>query len=121
MLTRIRALGKKAGVVLDPASPIAFVEEVLHLCDIVLVMSVNPGFGGQAFLPEVLPKIRALRRFATRAASTPGSRSTAARTATNAWQAVDAGADALVAGSAIFGSPDYAAAIARLRAHAKPR
>jgi ribulose-phosphate 3-epimerase len=60
VLSRIRELGRKAGVVLDPASPIAFVEEVLHLCDIVLVMTVNPGFGGQAFLPEVLPKIRAL-------------------------------------------------------------
>jgi ribulose-phosphate 3-epimerase len=62
LTARIRALGKKAGAVLDPASPIAFVEEVLHLCDIVLVMTVNPGFGGQKFLPEVLPKIRGLRR-----------------------------------------------------------
>ena len=59
VLTRIRELGKKAGVVLDPASPIAFVEEVLHLCDIVLVMTVNPGFGGQAFLPEVSQDSRA--------------------------------------------------------------
>ncbi len=47
----------KAGVVIDPGSPIAFVEHVLHLCDVVLVMTVNPGFGGQKFLPEVLPKI----------------------------------------------------------------
>src|SRR5471032_679984 len=61
-VSRIRELGKKAGAVLDPASPIAFVEQVLHLCDVVLVMTVNPGFGGQKFLPEMLPKIRDLRR-----------------------------------------------------------
>ena len=62
VLSRIRELGKKAGAVLDPASPVAFVEQVLHLCDVVLVMTVNPGFGGQKFLPEMLPKIRELRR-----------------------------------------------------------
>src|SRR5580692_7427370 len=62
VLSRVRELGKKAGAVLDPASPIAFVEQVLHLCDVVLVMTVNPGFGGQSFLPEMLPKIRDLRR-----------------------------------------------------------
>jgi ribulose-phosphate 3-epimerase len=61
VLSRIRELGKKAGAVLNPASPLALVEHVLHLCDVVLVMTVNPGFGGQAFLPEMLPKIRALR------------------------------------------------------------
>ena len=54
VLSRIRELGAKAGVVIDPGSPIAFVEPVLHLCDVVLVMTVNPGFGGQKFLPEVL-------------------------------------------------------------------
>ena len=58
-LSQIRDLGKKAGVVLDPASPPEFIEYVLHLCDIVLVMTVNPGFGGQAFLPGMLPKIPA--------------------------------------------------------------
>ena len=62
VLSRIRELGKKAGAVLNPATPSAFVEHVLHLCDVVLVMTVNPGFGGQAFLPEMLPKIRELRR-----------------------------------------------------------
>ena len=62
VLSHIRELGKKAGAVLNPATPSAFVEHVLHLCDLVLVMTVNPGFGGQAFLPEMLPKIRELRR-----------------------------------------------------------
>lgn len=62
VLSGIRELGKKAGAVLDPATPIAFVEYVLHLCDVVLVMTVVPGLGGQAFLPEMLPKVRDLRR-----------------------------------------------------------
>ena len=120
VLSRIRELGKKSGVVLDPASPIAFVEEVLHLCDIVLVMSVNPGFGGQAFLPEVLPKIRAVRRLCDERGLDPWIEVDGGQDGANAWQAVDAGADALVAGSAIFDTVDYARAIASLRAHSKP-
>ena len=80
VLSRIRQLGKKAGAVLIPPAPIAFVEQVLHLCDVVLVMRVNPGFGGQEFLPEALPKIRELRRLCESRASTRGSRSTADRT-----------------------------------------
>ena len=120
VLSRIRELGKKAGVVLNPASPVAFVEEVLHLCDIVLVMSVNPGFGGQSFLPEVLPKIRELRRRCAWRGLDPWIEVDGGQNGENAWQAVDAGADALVAGSAVFGAPDYAAAIARLRQHARP-
>src|ERR1700720_3603001 len=61
-LSHIRDLGKVAGTVLNPATPLVMIEEVLELCDIVLLMTVNPGFGGQSFLPSVLPKIRALRR-----------------------------------------------------------
>jgi ribulose-phosphate 3-epimerase len=120
VLSRVRELGKKAGVVLNPASPLAFVEEVLHLCDIVLVMSVNPGFGGQSFLPEVLPKIRELRRRCVARGLDPWIEVDGGQNGENAWQAVDAGADALVAGSTVFGSRDYAAAIARLRLHARP-
>lgn len=120
VLCRIRELGKKAGVVLNPASPVAFVEEVLHLCDIVLVMSVNPGFGGQSFLPEVLPKIRELRRRCLALGLDPWIEVDGGQNGENAWQAVEAGADALVAGSAVFGTTDYAAAIARLRQHARP-
>ena len=120
VLSRVRELGKKAGVVLNPASPLAFVEEVLHLCDIVLVMSVNPGFGGQSFLPEVLPKIRELRRRCVARGLDPWIEVDGGQNGENAWQAVDAGADALVAGSAVFGSRDYAAAIAGLRLHARP-
>ena len=107
-------------MVIDPGSPIAFVEHVLHLCDVVLVMTVNPGFGGQKFLPEVLPKITALRRLCDTRGLNPYIEVDGGQNGDNAWQAVDAGADALVAGSAVFGSDDYARAIARLRAHARP-
>jgi len=120
VLSRIRELGKKAGAVLDPATPIAFIDHVLHLCDIVLVMTVNPGFAGQAFLPEMLPKIRDLRRLCAQRGLDPWIEVDGGQNGANAWQAVEAGADALVAGSAVFGSDDYAAAIARLRSHARP-
>lgn len=120
-LSRVRELGKKAGVVLNPASPVAFVEHVVHLCDVILVMSVDPGFSGQPFLPEVLPKIRELRRLCTAHGLDPWIEVDGGQSGDNAWRAVDAGADALVAGSAVFGSDDYAAAIAKLRAHARPR
>ena len=103
VLSRIRELGKKAGAVLNPASPIAFVEEVLHLCDIVLVMTVNPGFGGQKFLPEVLPKIRGLRRLCASRGLDPWIEVDGGQNGDNAALAVEAGADAIVAGSAIFG------------------
>jgi ribulose-phosphate 3-epimerase len=120
VLSRIRHLGKKAGAVLDPASPIAFVENVLHLCDIVLVMCVNPGFGGQPFLPEVLPKIRDLRRLCEARGLDPWIAVDGGQSGENAWQTVAAGANALVAGSAVFGATDYAHAIARLRSHTTP-
>lgn len=120
VLSRIREQGKKAGVVLNPGSPVAFIEEVLHLCDIILVMSVNPGFSGQAFLPEVLPKIRGLRAMCSARGLDPWIEVDGGQNGDNAWQAVEAGADALVAGSAVFGSDDYADAIARLRRHAAP-
>jgi ribulose-phosphate 3-epimerase len=118
VLSRIRALGKKAGAVLDPASPIAFVEEVLHLCDIVLVMTVNPGFGGQRFLPEVLPKIRGLRRLCASRGLDPWIEVDGGQNGDNAALAVEAGADAIAAGSAIFGATDYAVAISRIRSSA---
>jgi len=120
VLSRIRELGAKAGVVIDPGSPIAFVEHVLHLCDVVLVMTVNPGFGGQKFLPEMLPKITALRRLCDTRGLSPYIEVDCGANGDNAWQVVEAGADALVAGSAVFGSDDYARAVARLRAHARP-
>jgi ribulose-phosphate 3-epimerase len=114
-LSRVRELGKKAGAVLDPASPIALVEHVLHLCDVVLVMTVNPGFGGQKFLPEMLPKIRDLRRFCESKGLEPWIEVDGGQNSENAALSFAAGANAIAAGSAIFGSSDYAAAIARIR------
>jgi ribulose-phosphate 3-epimerase len=118
VLTQIRALGKKAGVVLDPASPPELVEYVLHLCDVVLVMTVNPGFGGQAFLPEMLPKIRRLRAICTERRLHPVIEVDGGENVATAAQAAAAGATAIVAGAAIFGTKDYAAAIAAIRANA---
>jgi ribulose-phosphate 3-epimerase len=115
VLSRIRELGKKAGAVLDPASPVAFVEQVLHLCDVVLVMTVNPGFGGQKFLPETLPKIQELRRLCESKRLAPWIEVDGGQNGDNAALAIEAGADAIVAGSAIFGSDDYAAAFSRIR------
>jgi ribulose-phosphate 3-epimerase len=116
VLSRIRALGRRAGVVLDPATPPRAIEYVIHLCDVILVMTVNPGFGGQAFLPEMTPKIRAVRDMATAKGLSPWIEVDGGQGPKTVRQAVAAGADAIVAGSAIFGAGDYAAAIAAIRA-----
>ena len=116
VLSRIRDLGKKAGAVLDPASPIDWIEYVLPLCDIILVMTVNPGFGGQKFLPEMLPKIRKLRSVCQAQGLNPVIEVDGGQNCQHAGEAVAAGANAIVAGSAIFGAKDYAAAIAAIRA-----
>jgi ribulose-phosphate 3-epimerase len=116
VLSKIRALGKKAGVVLDPATPPELVEYVLHLCDVVLVMTVNPGFGGQSFLPEMLPKILRLRAMCAERGLRPVIEVDGGENAKTAAQAVAAGATAIVAGSAIFGAKDYTKAVAEIRA-----
>jgi ribulose-phosphate 3-epimerase len=118
VLTGIRELGKKAGVVLDPASPPELIEYVLHLCDIILVMTVNPGFGGQVFLPEMLPKIRRLRAICRDRGLAPVIEVDGGENVTTAGEAAAAGATAIVAGSAIFGAKDYRAAIAAIRGSA---
>ena len=118
VLSNIRALGKKAGVVLDPATPPELVEYVLHLCDVILVMTVNPGFGGQSFIPEMLPKILRLRAMCAERGLRPVIEVDGGENATTAAQAAGAGATAIVAGSAIFGAKDYGKAIAEIRARA---
>ena len=115
VLSQIHDLGKKAGVVLDPASPIDMIEYVLHLCDVILVMTVNPGFGGQKFLPEMLPKIRRLRQLCDERGFNPVIEVDGGQNSENAGQVIEAGANAIVAGSAIFGSNDYKAAITSIR------
>ena len=120
ILSQIHDLGKKAGVVLDPASPTELIEYVVHLCDVILVMTVNPGFDGQKFLPEVLPKIRRLRQLCDARGLQPVIEVDGGQNCETARQAIEAGANAIVAGSAIFGSPDYAIAIAAIREANRP-
>jgi len=118
VLSRIREMGRKAGVVLDPASPPELIDYVLHLCDIILVMTVNPGFGGQAFLPEMLPKIRRIRALCRERGLDPVIEVDGGENVETAGKVAAAGATAFVAGSAIFNAKDYAAAIAAIRASA---
>lgn len=120
VLSRIRDLGKKAGVALSPATPIELIESFLQLCDVVLVMTVNPGFGGQNFMPDMLPKIRRLRQLCEARGLDPYIEVDGGENSKTAGQAIEAGANAIVAGSAIFGSQDYAAAIAAIRHPAVP-
>ena len=114
-LQSIRALGMRAGVVLNPATPVCMVEAVLPLCDLVLLMSVNPGFGGQAFIPEVLDKIRALHAMIdARGLSTEIEVDGGVNPGT-AKQCIDAGATILVAGNSVFRAEDPNAMVSALR------
>ena len=114
-LQLIRSTGKRAGVVLNPATMPEAVAWVLDLTDIILVMSVNPGFGGQSFLPSQLPKIAALRRMIGASGRAITLAVDGGITPHTAPQVLAAGADTLIAGTAVFGASDYAAAIAALR------
>lgn len=114
-LAEIRRLGKKAGVVLNPHTHESAVEYVLDDLDLILVMSVNPGFGGQSFLPAVLPKVSALRAMIDRRGLNIDLEVDGGVAPDTAARVAGAGADVLVAGSAVFGQADRAAAIARIR------
>jgi ribulose-phosphate 3-epimerase len=120
-LAHIRDLGKTAGVVLNPATPLAMIEYVLDLCGVILVMTVNPGFGGQKFLPEMLPKIRALRKLCDEHGVEQVIEVDGGLGGENAWQVFEAGATAIVAGSHVFHAPDYGRAIAAIRGSRGPR
>jgi len=111
----IKSLGKKAGISLNPATPVETLDVILDELDLVLVMSVNPGFGGQAFIPSALDKIRALRqRISARGLATELEVDGGVKI-DNIHEVVAAGADVLVAGSAVFNTADYAATILALR------
>ncbi len=116
-LGRIRQLGAKAGVVFNPGTPLGLLEDVIDLVDLVLIMSVNPGFGGQAFIDASYRKIERARALLDAAGSQAHLQVDGGVTAANAAACVSAGADALVAGTAVFrGGPDaYAANIAALK------
>jgi ribulose-phosphate 3-epimerase len=118
-LQHIRSLGKKAGVALNPHTPEESLRYVLPELDLVLVMSVNPGFGGQSFIPSALPKLASLRRMIDDGGYSIDLEVDGGIKPGTAKQVVDAGADVLVAGSAVFNTPDYAAAIAALRRDAQ--
>ncbi len=111
----IKSLGKKAGISLNPATPVATLDVILDELDLVLVMSVNPGFGGQAFIPSALDKIRALRQRITERGLATEIEVDGGVKIDNIRQVVAAGADVLVAGSAVFNTDDYAATISALR------
>jgi ribulose-phosphate 3-epimerase len=119
-LGQIKECGKLAGVVLNPGSPLVLIENVLDLCDLVLIMSVNPGFGGQSFIPGVLPKIRQLRQMCDDRGFDPWIEVDGGLKVNNTWQVLEAGANAIVAGSAVFNAPDYAEAIRGIRNSKRP-
>ena len=115
VVSQIREAGARPGVVLNPHTPAEVVEYVLDELDYVLVMSVNPGFGGQRFIPAVLPKIQRLRGWIQDRGLDVRIEVDGGVKASNAAPIRAAGADTFVAGSAVFGAPDYATAIAALR------
>ncbi len=117
-LQSIRALGKRAGVVLNPSTHESVVEYVMHCVDLVLVMSVNPGFGGQAFIPQVLPKVERLRAMIDRTGREIDLQIDGGITADTIPAARRAGADCFVAGNAVYGQKDYAQAIRSLKDNA---
>jgi len=117
-IAAIKDLGAKAGVVLNPATPVAALEEVAADLDFVLVMSVNPGFGGQTFIPRSLDKLRAVRALLTRTGSTAFVEVDGGVDLGNVREVVEAGATVIVAGNAVFGTSDAAAAVRALRATA---
>jgi ribulose-phosphate 3-epimerase len=111
----IREHGCKPGLVFNPATPIDYLEYTLHKLDLVLLMSVNPGFGGQKFIPDVLDKVRAVRRLIDAAGLGVRLEVDGGVKVDNIGEVARAGADMFVAGSAIFGAPDYAATISAMR------
>ena len=115
-LQLIRDHGCKAGLVLNPGTPVEVLDWVLPELDLVLLMSVNPGFGGQAFIPSALDKLRAVRAMIDKTGKDIRLEIDGGVKADNIGQIAAAGADAFVAGSAIFNAPDYADVIARMRA-----
>jgi ribulose-phosphate 3-epimerase len=119
-LCQIRELGKQSGVVLNPSTPLELIEYVLDVCDLILIMSVNPGFGGQSFIPGVVSKIRKLRQICDERGLDPWIEVDGGLKANNTWQVLEAGANAIVAGSAVFNAPNYAEAIHNIRNSKRP-
>eukprot|EP00274_Cyanoptyche_gloeocystis_P003023 CAMPEP_0196652188 /NCGR_PEP_ID=MMETSP1086-20130531/1406_1 /TAXON_ID=77921 /ORGANISM="Cyanoptyche gloeocystis , Strain SAG4.97" /LENGTH=298 /DNA_ID=CAMNT_0041982595 /DNA_START=60 /DNA_END=956 /DNA_ORIENTATION=+ len=121
VINQIKELGKQAGVVLNPGTPLTGIDYVLDIVDLVLIMSVNPGFGGQAFIPSAVQKIKELRRKCDELGVDPWIEVDGGIKGDNAYLVLDAGANALVAGSAVFGAKSYAQAITDIRNSKAPK
>jgi ribulose-phosphate 3-epimerase len=113
---QIKSLGMQAGVALNPHTPVSLLKDILGDIDLVCLMSVNPGFGGQSFIPNTLEKIKQLRTMISEQSLNVKIEIDGGVTEENAQQIMHAGADVLVAGSTVFKSPDPIATIARLKA-----
>ncbi|WP_160720060.1 ribulose-phosphate 3-epimerase [Bacillus sp. USDA818B3_A] len=111
----IKSFGVKAGVVLNPATPVESIQHIIGDIDMVLLMTVNPGFGGQSFIPEVLPKIRQVKEMADQKGLTIEIEVDGGVNPVTARQCIEAGANVLVAGSAVYNQEDYKQAISQLR------
>ena len=115
-ITLIKESGCKAGLVLNPATPLVWLDHVMNKIDLILLMSVNPGFGGQTFIPETLDKIRTVRERIARSRRDIWLEVDGGINEDNIAEAAEAGADTFVAGSAIFKTPDYGPTIDKMRA-----
>lgn len=115
VVQQIKETGMKAGVTLNPATPVAVLEDIIGEVDMVLLMSVNPGFGGQKFIENTLKKVRDLRVLMERTGASPLIEVDGGVNLDTGRRLVEAGADMLVAGNAVFGAPDPADMIHRLR------
>jgi ribulose-phosphate 3-epimerase len=112
---RARLVGLDFGLVINPITPFEGIAPFVELCDLVVVMSVEPGFGGQSFIPEVLPKVEAAREWVENRGLTADIQVDGGITTDNARLAADAGANVLVAGSSVFGADDPASAVMEIR------
>ncbi|KAG0503262.1 hypothetical protein HPP92_003334 [Vanilla planifolia] len=119
-INQIKDLGAKAGVVLNPATPLNAIEYVLDVVDLVLIMSVNPGFGGQSFIESQVKKISDLRRLCAERGVNPWIEVDGGIGPSNAYKVIEAGANAIVSGSAVFGAKDYAEAIKGIKTSKRP-
>ncbi|XP_051115681.1 ribulose-phosphate 3-epimerase, chloroplastic [Andrographis paniculata] len=119
-VNQVKSLGAKAGVVLNPATSLSEIEYVLDVVDLVLIMSVNPGFGGQSFIESQVKKISELRRMCAEKGVNPWIEVDGGVGPDNAYKVIEAGANAIVAGSAVFGAPDYAKAIKGIKTSKRP-
>lgn len=120
VINQIKDLGCKAGVVLNPATPLSSIEHVLAITDLVLIMSVNPGFGGQKFIDYQVGKIKKLREMCDEQGVNPWIEVDGGVTPANAYEVIEVGANAIVSGSGVFKAKSYADAIKGIKESKRP-